>query len=219
MLVSAPASVNVRKFVVRATHLEDLVQLGTLTTQCARFLEAAVSSGLARRIAHERDARGWSYDGLAQRMTEAGCSIQASALFKIEKGDPPRRITVDELVALGRVFRVPPADLLIDPVVANHREAVRRFNDYVDAALAEQEAYEQMVVAASALTAFFAEQPEAREALEDAYASVTDEEMASITLSAIESLAAQAADPDPFDPRAPHPRSRLHRAPKRRPKR
>ena len=39
-------SVNVRKFVVRATHLEDLVQLGTLTTQCARFLEAAVSSGL-----------------------------------------------------------------------------------------------------------------------------------------------------------------------------
>jgi len=39
-------SVNVRKFVVRATHLEDLVQLGTLTTQSARFLEAAVSSGL-----------------------------------------------------------------------------------------------------------------------------------------------------------------------------
>ena len=46
VLVSAPASVNVRKFVVRATHLEDLVQLGTLTTQCARFLEAAVCSGL-----------------------------------------------------------------------------------------------------------------------------------------------------------------------------
>ena len=39
-------SVNIRKFVVRATHLDDLVALGTLTTQCARFLEAAVSSGL-----------------------------------------------------------------------------------------------------------------------------------------------------------------------------
>ena len=39
-------SVNIRKFVVRATHLDDLVGLGTLTTQCARFLEAAVSSGL-----------------------------------------------------------------------------------------------------------------------------------------------------------------------------
>ena len=30
----------------RATHLEDLVQLGTMTTQCARFLEASVASGL-----------------------------------------------------------------------------------------------------------------------------------------------------------------------------
>ncbi len=39
-------SVNIRKFVVRATHLEDLVQLGTLTAQAARFLEAAVASGL-----------------------------------------------------------------------------------------------------------------------------------------------------------------------------
>jgi hypothetical protein len=39
-------SVNIRKFVVRATHLEDLVQLGTLTGQAARFLEAAVTSGL-----------------------------------------------------------------------------------------------------------------------------------------------------------------------------
>jgi pilus assembly protein CpaF len=39
-------SVNIRKFVVRATHLEDLVQLGTLTGQAARFLEAAVASGL-----------------------------------------------------------------------------------------------------------------------------------------------------------------------------
>ncbi len=39
-------SVNIRKFVVRATHLEDLVALGTLTGQAARFLEAAVASGL-----------------------------------------------------------------------------------------------------------------------------------------------------------------------------
>ncbi len=39
-------AVNIRKFVVRATHLEDLVVLGTLTPQAARFLEAAVVSGL-----------------------------------------------------------------------------------------------------------------------------------------------------------------------------
>ncbi len=37
---------NIRKFVVRADRMEDLVRLGTLTRQAARFLEAAVASGL-----------------------------------------------------------------------------------------------------------------------------------------------------------------------------
>ncbi|NHC45309.1 CpaF family protein [Motilibacter aurantiacus] len=39
-------SVNIRKFVVKATHLEDLVALGSLTTPAARFLDAAVAAGL-----------------------------------------------------------------------------------------------------------------------------------------------------------------------------
>lgn len=39
-------AVNIRKFVVRASRLEHLVELGTLTPQSARFLGAAVASGL-----------------------------------------------------------------------------------------------------------------------------------------------------------------------------
>jgi len=39
-------AVNIRKFVVRAGSLDDLVRLGTLTAQAARFLEASVASGL-----------------------------------------------------------------------------------------------------------------------------------------------------------------------------
>jgi pilus assembly protein CpaF len=39
-------AINVRKFVVRANHLDDLVALATLTPQAARFLEAAVGAGL-----------------------------------------------------------------------------------------------------------------------------------------------------------------------------
>jgi pilus assembly protein CpaF len=39
-------AVNIRKFVVRATHLDELVSLGTLTPQVARFLEACVVAGL-----------------------------------------------------------------------------------------------------------------------------------------------------------------------------
>lgn len=38
--------VNIRKFVVKADHLEDLVRLGTLPKQAADFLHAAVASGL-----------------------------------------------------------------------------------------------------------------------------------------------------------------------------
>lgn len=38
--------VNIRKFVAKADHLDDLVRLGTITPQASRFLEAAVVSGL-----------------------------------------------------------------------------------------------------------------------------------------------------------------------------
>ena len=38
--------INIRKFVVKADHLDDLVRLGTLTRQAAKFLEACVVAGL-----------------------------------------------------------------------------------------------------------------------------------------------------------------------------
>ncbi|RIK16417.1 MAG: hypothetical protein DCC50_05015 [Acidobacteria bacterium] len=69
-------------------------------------------TNLAERVQYEREQRGWTYDALAKRMTEAGCSIDKSAIYKIEKGSPPRRITVDELVALARVFETSVEELL-----------------------------------------------------------------------------------------------------------
>src|SRR3954462_1245586 len=39
-------AVNIRKFVLQAHSLDELVALGTLTGQAARFLEAAVAAGL-----------------------------------------------------------------------------------------------------------------------------------------------------------------------------
>jgi pilus assembly protein CpaF len=45
-ITRAHLAVNIRKFVVRAAHLDDLVRIGTLTSAAARFLEAAVVSGL-----------------------------------------------------------------------------------------------------------------------------------------------------------------------------
>jgi pilus assembly protein CpaF len=40
------SAVNIRKFIVRASRLSELVELGALTEQAARFLEAAVLAGL-----------------------------------------------------------------------------------------------------------------------------------------------------------------------------
>jgi pilus assembly protein CpaF len=39
-------AVNIRKFVLQAHSLDELVALETLTAQAARFLEAAVAAGL-----------------------------------------------------------------------------------------------------------------------------------------------------------------------------
>lgn len=68
---------------------------------------------LAERLAYERERREWTYEGMAKRVSDAGCPIQSSAIFKIEKGDPPRRITVDEFVAFARVFETTVEDLLL----------------------------------------------------------------------------------------------------------
>ncbi|WP_435769827.1 CpaF family protein [Nocardioides sp. SYSU DS0651] len=40
------SAVNIRKFVVRASRLDELVELGTLTAPAARFLDASVRAGL-----------------------------------------------------------------------------------------------------------------------------------------------------------------------------
>lgn len=76
----------------------------------------ASEQALARRLAFERERKGMSYDGLASRMTKAGCPIQASGLYKIEKAG--RRITVDELVAFSHVFDIPIEKLLLPPELA-----------------------------------------------------------------------------------------------------
>ena len=76
-----------------------------------RVIEAG-ERNLAERIERERQRRGLSYEALAKAMTEVGCPIQGSAIYKIEKADPPRRITVDELVAFATVFETSAVDLL-----------------------------------------------------------------------------------------------------------
>lgn len=65
---------------------------------------------VAARVRMERENRGWSPAQLAQRMTDEGCSIATSAIYKLEADG--RRITVNELVALAKVFELEVDDLL-----------------------------------------------------------------------------------------------------------
>jgi transcriptional regulator with XRE-family HTH domain len=84
---------------------------------------------LARRVQYERERRGWTHTGLAKRMSEAGCPMNQSAIWKIENGEPRRRITVDEAVAFATVFEINVSDLLadVDEVIT------RKVHDYYQA--------------------------------------------------------------------------------------
>jgi transcriptional regulator with XRE-family HTH domain len=82
-----------------------------------------IEENIAQRIASERRKRNLSYERLAKLLTEAGCPIQASAIYKIERARPRRRITVDELVALSTVFETPVEDLLTPMEILEERQA------------------------------------------------------------------------------------------------
>jgi len=77
---------------------------------------------LAARLTIEREREGWTYASLAARMTNAGCPIDKTAIYKIEKGEPRRRIVVDELVAFAKVFGLSLEELLVPPELAMKKQ-------------------------------------------------------------------------------------------------
>lgn len=117
---------------------------------------------LAQRIAYEREARDLTYERLADKMTQAGCSIQPSAIYKIEKGDPPRRVTVDELVALANVFEVGLEDMLIPISALMTRKAHALVKRWAQADEALEEAREAAQLAWVSVLAHLVETTESR---------------------------------------------------------
>lgn len=120
---------------------------------------------LARRIRAERERRDWTYEALAKRMEGVGCPIQPSAIFKIEKGKPRRRVTVDEFVALANVFALDLTDLLLPLELVNDREARRLLDEYIEADAAQGAAKAQASQAFEALHALVERRPETFEAV------------------------------------------------------
>lgn len=131
-----------------------------------RARTVAAERTLARRIAHEREARGWSPEGLASRMTRAGCSINLSAIYKIEKADPPRRITVDELVGFAEVFGIPVQDLLLPAEIAARADLLAILTTWDDVRIAALDAQDHEEAAWQALTNYVEKHPEIEPALQ-----------------------------------------------------
>ncbi len=84
-LTSRWTHVTIRKFLLRARTLDDLVVLGTLTTEAARFLEAAVQAGLNILIS------GGTGSGKTTCLNALGSSIA---------GGQERLVTIEETAEL-----------------------------------------------------------------------------------------------------------------------
>lgn len=69
---------------------------------------------VAANLLRLRKERGLSTTGLAAALKDAGRSIPATGITRIEKGQ--RRVDVDDLMALAVVLGVNPAALLMPPV-------------------------------------------------------------------------------------------------------
>lgn len=76
--------------------------------------DAGQEAHLARRMTEERTRRGWSQAELARQLEAKGyAKLGQPAISAIEKPKGRRAITVDDAIALSRVFDMPLAELLL----------------------------------------------------------------------------------------------------------
>ncbi|MFD5435823.1 helix-turn-helix domain-containing protein [Kitasatospora sp. NPDC127067] len=66
----------------------------------------------AERVRLERELRSWSTGELAKRMTDAGYPINQSSVWRIESGEPRRRINLNEAIGFAKVFDLALEDFL-----------------------------------------------------------------------------------------------------------
>lgn len=80
---------------------------------------------VALRLAWEMRQRGWSQERMAQELTNAGCPTHQSAISKIVNSKPDgsrRAISLDEAIAMAKVFGIPLEELPLPPEGAQGRD-------------------------------------------------------------------------------------------------
>ena len=117
---------------------------------------------VAKRLRFERSKHGWTVEGLAQRMTDVGCPINPSSIWKIEKAER-RRINLDEAYALARVLGIS-LDQLITPIgVVSEQEIARLLREAEDQANEFVDLFERMATTVNQLKVAAGEAVEAGE--------------------------------------------------------
>ncbi|GAA1476404.1 hypothetical protein GCM10009623_08500 [Nocardioides aestuarii] len=80
------SAVNIRKFVLRATSLSGLVELGSLSAQAARFLDASVRAGLNVLVAGGTQAGKTTFlNGLAAAIPGGERVVSVEEVFELQK--------------------------------------------------------------------------------------------------------------------------------------
>jgi transcriptional regulator with XRE-family HTH domain len=125
-------------------------------------------ANVADHVRLEREMRGWSTAELARQVTAAGCPLSQSAVWRIESGDPPRKISVDELVAFAKVFDKP-IDQLLEPVSKGAGEPLIRLflNEWIEATRASMNADSAVFSAEQTVLSAYWENPEALQRFEE----------------------------------------------------
>jgi pilus assembly protein CpaF len=108
-------AVNIRKFLLRAHRLSDLVALGSLTPQAARFLEASVRAGLNVLVAGGTQAgKTTMLNCLAAAVPGGERVVSAEEVFELPNTDRIQTcepLSIPDRVLIGRVReRLSPAN-------------------------------------------------------------------------------------------------------------
>lgn len=104
---------------------------------------------------------------MAKRMSDLGCAIQHTAIYKMVKADPPRRVTVDELVAFARVFDLGVEELLLPVEAVTNRHVKAAFAEWANAVSESDKAHRRVGEARASISELLKNHPETRVSVED----------------------------------------------------
>ncbi|WP_369391805.1 helix-turn-helix domain-containing protein [Streptomyces sp. CG1] len=122
---------------------------------------------IAARVAMEREVRGWSTTELADRVTKAGVRMNQTAVWRIENGNPRRRINVDEAIGFARVFELPLEELMSPPLEGIDLEGRRLVQEAVEAFYESRDAQDRLHRAVVATAEYIEAHPDGSRAIHE----------------------------------------------------